>query len=116
MNTINKATVTKMTDTTAPIKIDDDDLAISDFNAADYFEDDAMAREYLDRAFADGDPEVALHALGQVAKYRGIDDIASKTGLPRSSLYRYFSGKGNPSFANIQRVIHSLDLNLHIGA
>lgn len=95
--------------------ITDEDLMISSFVPCSYFEDEEMAKQYLDAAFASGNPERTLHALGQVAKYRGIDQISAETGLPKSSLYRYFSGKGNPSFANIQRVVHCLNMNLHVG-
>ncbi len=96
--------------------ISEEDLVITEFQPSDYFDSDDMAREYLDNAFSSGNPEQALYALGQVAKYRGIDKISNETGLARSSLYRYFSGKGNPSFMNIQRVVNSLNMNLHVGA
>ena len=52
-------------------------------------------------------------ALGDIARARGMTQLARDTGLGRESLYKALSGEGNPSFATILKVIHALGLRLH---
>lgn len=51
-------------------------------------------------------------ALGDIAKARGMTQLARDTGLGRESLYKALSGQGNPSFGTILKVIHALGLRL----
>jgi len=51
-------------------------------------------------------------ALGNIARARGMTQLAKDTGMGRESLYKALSGEGNPSFATILKVTHALGLNL----
>jgi probable addiction module antidote protein len=56
------------------------------FDAAEYLDNDAVIAEYLSAAAEDPNPEVFVAALGNVAKARGMAQIAKETGLGRESL------------------------------
>ena len=72
--------------------------------------------EYLDVVFADGDPELIRHSLGDVARVKGMAQIAKATGLGRESLHKALSKQGNPEFATVLKVIHALGLKLKVAA
>lgn len=61
---------------------------------------------------AGDDAAFIAHALGVIARARGMTQLAKDTGLGRESLYKALSGEGNPSFATILKVIHALGLKL----
>ncbi len=63
-----------------------------------------------------GDPASIAVALGNIARAKGMSDIARKTGLARESLYRALSPEGNPEFATVLKVAKALGLKLHITA
>jgi|CXWL01.1.fsa_nt_gi probable addiction module antidote protein len=69
---------------------------------------------FLEAACADNDPEHIAHALGIVARARGMTKIAKKTGLSRATLYNALSENGNPEFATILKVINALGLKLKV--
>ena len=71
---------------------------------------------YLEAALEDGDPRVVVHALGNIARARGMSQIARDTGLGRESLYKALSPDGNPEFATVLRVVQALGLKLHAEA
>jgi probable addiction module antidote protein len=68
--------------------------------------------EYLAVTFEDGEPSEIAHALGVIARARGMTDLASKTGLTRQSLYKALSGDGNPELATITKVGDALGFRL----
>ena len=51
-------------------------------------------------------------ALGDIARAKGMTQLAKDTGLGRESLYKALSGEGNPSFGTILKVMHALGLKL----
>ena len=59
------------------------------------------------------DPAFIAKALGNIARARGMSQLARETGLGRESLYKALSGEGNPSFATILKVINALGVKLH---
>jgi len=67
---------------------------------------------YLDAAMEDGDPAVITAALGDIARARGMTDMAKATGLSRESLYKALSQDGNPEFATVLKVMKALGLRL----
>jgi probable addiction module antidote protein len=77
-------------------------------------EEDMVA--YLDAALEDGDIAVIVAALGDIARAKGMAQIARDTGLGRESLYKALSMTGNPEFATILKVIRALGLKLHVQA
>jgi len=52
-------------------------------------------------------------ALGDIARAKGMTQVAKETGLSRESLYRALSADGNPSFATVLKVTKALGLRLH---
>lgn len=61
---------------------------------------------------AGDDPDFVAHALGVVARARGMSELARKTGLTREGLYKALSGEGNPSFATVAKVAGALGLRV----
>ncbi|NLF07368.1 MAG: putative addiction module antidote protein [Pirellulaceae bacterium] len=82
------------------------------YDAAEYLESEEDAAEYLQAAFEDGDPAVVVHALGNIARARGMSQIARDTGLGRESLYKALSPEGNPEFATVFKVVQALGIKL----
>lgn len=68
---------------------------------------------YLSAALEDGDPRVVNAALGNIARARGMTEIARETGLAREALYRSLRFEGNPEFATIMKVSRALGVKLH---
>jgi len=88
------------------------------FDAAEYLEDDQAIAEYLEEAMKiateDSDPSFLAHALGTVARARGMSQIAKEAGLSRESLYKALGSEGNPEFGTVLRVLQALGLKLSI--
>jgi len=77
--------------------------------------DPAEAAAYLNAAIEDGDREVFLLALRNVAQaHGGMTSVANKAHLNRESLYRMLSKKGNPEIKSIFTVLHAVGLRLTI--
>lgn len=68
---------------------------------------------YLDSALEDGDPELVAAALGDIARAKGMTQVARDAGLGRESLYKALSPAGNPEFATILKVVSALGFQLH---
>jgi probable addiction module antidote protein len=74
-------------------------------------EEDMVA--YLEAALEEGDPNLIAAALGDIARAKGMTQIARETDLGRESLYKALSPTGNPEFATILKVIAAVGLQLH---
>ena len=68
---------------------------------------------YLEAAFEEDDPRVVAAALGDIARAKGMSQVAREAGLGRESLYRSLSVEGNPELGTIMKVMRSLGLSLH---
>ena len=86
------------------------------WDAADYLTTEKDIVAYLEAALAEGDAALFTAALGDVARAKGMTEIARKTGLGRESLYKALSPDGNPEFATVLKVVESLGLKLHAAA
>ncbi len=75
---------------------------------------DAEIAAYVEAALDDEDASFVAHALGFVARTRGMTQVAQDAGLSRESLYKALSLEGNPSFDTIMRVLRALHLDLHV--
>ena len=62
---------------------------------------------------AGDDAAFIAKALGNIARAKGMSQLAKDTGLGRESLYKALSGDGNPSFATILKVMHALGIKLN---
>ena len=65
---------------------------------------------------ADGDAAFIAKALGDIARARGMTQVARDAGLSRESLYKALSGERTPGFDTILKVVHALGLKLHAEA
>ena len=68
---------------------------------------------YLEAALEENDPNLVAAALGDIARAKGMTQVAREAGLGRESLYKALSPSGNPEFATILKVISVLGLQLH---
>lgn len=82
------------------------------YDAAEYLETEADMAAYLQAALEDGDPAVVVHSLGNIARARGMSQIARETGIGRESLYKALSPEGNPEFASEFKVVQALGIKL----
>ncbi|MFT5339272.1 MAG: putative addiction module antidote protein [Cyanobium sp.] len=71
---------------------------------------------YLEAALQDGDPQLVAAALGDIARAKGMSQIAREAGLGRESLYKSLSSSGNPELATVLKVVSALGLQLHVSA
>jgi|SRR5215470_8719685 len=69
---------------------------------------------YLEAAFEEGDPSLVAAALGDVARAKGMAQVAEAAGLGRESLYKALSPEGNPEFATVLKVVQALGLRLKV--
>ena len=88
----------------------------SPFDASAYLDNDEIVAEYLSAAAEDPNPDVFIAALGDVAKARGMAQIARDAGLGRESLYTALSAGAHPRFETINAVIRALGVKLTIVA
>jgi len=68
--------------------------------------------EYMTAVLEDGDPDLLLAALGDIAKAKGMSKLASETGLGRESLYKALSPGAKPRYDTILKVMRGLDIHL----
>lgn len=84
---------------------------LRDFDPATYLTDDETIAHYLAEAAHEEDPDAFLQALGDVARARGIGEIAKQTGLARTNLYRVLAPGANPSYHTLRRVMDALGVS-----
>jgi probable addiction module antidote protein len=82
------------------------------FDVAKFLETDQDIALYLSEALETDDAAYVAHALGAVARARGMAKVARLTGLGRESLYKALSGSGNPELAIVLRIAKALGLEL----
>lgn len=68
---------------------------------------------YLEACMEENDAALIAAALGDIARARGMSQLARDTGLTREGLYKALSADGNPSFATIMKVTNALGFSLH---
>jgi len=85
------------------------------YDAAAYLKTEEECALYLQAAIdeSEGDPIIIVSALGDIARARGMMQLARETGLTREGLYKALSPEGNPSFSTIIKVCKALGLKLH---
>jgi probable addiction module antidote protein len=91
-------------------------LETTPFDAAEYLGSEDAQIELLTDAFSEGDPAYIAHALGVVARARGMTQVAKDAGVSRESLYRALSGQGDPKLSTFMGVLRSLGLKLKVAA
>jgi probable addiction module antidote protein len=84
------------------------------WDVVDQLKCDEDIAHYLEAVFDDGDPALITAALGDIARAKGMSQVAREAGLGRESLYKALSSEGNPEFATVLKVIRALGLKLKV--
>jgi probable addiction module antidote protein len=84
------------------------ELMLEPFDPAEYLTGSKTIAYYLADAFLDPDPGAFLSALADVARARGMTDIARQTGMSRQSLYKALAHDANPHYSTVRKVMDSL--------
>jgi probable addiction module antidote protein len=83
------------------------------FDAADYLDSDEVVAEYLTAALEDPNPDVFLVAIADVARARGMAQLAKETGLGRESLYKALAPGAKPRYDTVLKLVRALGVQLH---
>jgi len=78
------------------------------FDAVDYLTDEETIAEYLTAALNDPDPDLFLIAVRDVARARGMTQLAKDSGLGRESLYKALTPGAKPRYDTILKIMHAL--------
>jgi len=84
------------------------------FDVSDYLTDEETIAEYLNLILAEGDQNLLLSAIGDIAKAKGMKEIADASGLGRESLYKALTPGAKPRFETIMKVLNVLGVNVSI--
>lgn len=92
------------------------DTRLTKWDAADDIKTEEDMVLYLEACLKENDPVLLAAALGDIARIRGMAQLARETGMSREGLYKALSAEGNPSLATIMKVMAALGLRLHAEA
>lgn len=90
----------------------------SRYDVAEHLRTPEEMAAYLEACLeeANGDAAFIVKALGDIARAKGMSQVARDAGLSRESLYKALSGERSPGFDTILKVIDALGLKLHAQA
>ncbi|KQU78401.1 MULTISPECIES: addiction module antidote protein [unclassified Rhizobacter] len=88
------------------------------YDVAEHLRTPEEMAAYLDAWLEEAPDDAAgiARALGDIARAKGMSQVAKEAGLSRESLYRALSAEGNPSFATVLKVAKALGFRLHASA
>ena len=86
----------------------------TNFDVSEYLDTDEKIADYLTSIIEDNDWDLLLRAIGQIAKAKGMTQIAKSTGLGRESLYKAFNSTTQPKFDTVVRVLNALNISLEL--
>ena len=89
-------------------------LKVIPFDPAEHIETEEDILYYLEAAMEGNDPRHIASALGDVARSKGMSEIARKTGLGRQALYTALSESGNPTLETLTAILGALGLELSV--
>lgn len=90
-------------------------LQLRKWDSAEHLKTSEDMALYLEACLQEAGDDAAFiaKALGNIARAKGMSQLAQDTGMGRESLYKALSGEGNPSFATILKVTRALGIELH---
>jgi probable addiction module antidote protein len=90
-------------------------IKLKKWDVVDHLQSEEEMVLYLEACFDEdpGDGSLIRAALGDIARARGMAQLARDTGLTREGLYKALSPEGNPEFSTVVKVLHALGLRLH---
>lgn len=84
------------------------------YDVAEYLTSDERIAAYLEAAFEDGDPALITAAINDVARARGMTEIAKRAGIARGTLYKALGEGANPTLSTLLAVMKALDVRLSV--
>lgn len=95
-----------------------ENIRLSKWDSAEHLQSDEDMMLYLEACLEEAGDDAAFiaKALGNIARAKGMTQLAKDTGLGRESLYKALSGEGNPSFGTILKVLHALASSCNHGS
>ena len=91
-------------------------MDLAPFDAGDYLDNEVTIAEYLAAALENPDQDAFLVAVRDVAKARGIADVAARAGLGRESLYKTLKPGARPRFDTVRRLLAALGVKLDVSS
>lgn len=85
---------------------------LPEFDAAEHLKDEADIAAYLTVVLEENDPAALAHALGTIARARGMTAVAAQAGIGREALYKALRPDASPRFDTIARVCKALGVKL----
>ncbi len=89
---------------------------VKPFDAADYLDSEEVIAEYITAALEDPNPDVFLMAIRDVARARGIAQLARDAGMGRESLYKALAPGAKPRYDTVLKLLRALGVQLHAQA
>lgn len=84
------------------------------WDPVEYLQNDEDMLLYLGAALEENDPVLVVAVLGDIARAKGMTQVARDTGMGRESLYKALSPHGNPEFATVLKVMQVLGLRFYV--
>ena len=84
------------------------------WESAEFLGDDEAVVEYLRAALEENDPAFFVKAIGNVARAKGMSQVAQETQLGCQNLYKALSGERDPRIGSLMKVLDSLDVQLSV--
>lgn len=85
---------------------------LPEFDITEHLEDDQAIAEYLTIVLEEDDSALLAAAMGDIARARGMTEIARASGIAREALYKALRPDAQPRFDTINRVCHALGVKL----
>jgi probable addiction module antidote protein len=82
------------------------------YDSADYLDSPEAIAAYIEAAFEDGEPALITHALGVVARAKGMSQLARDAGVTREALYKALTPEGDPKLSTFIGVLKALGMRL----
>lgn len=96
------------------VEITKEDCKLSKWDIVDYLDNNEAIATYLDAAAEDGDPDFMVHAINDVARALGMNELAKRMGVTREGLYKSLNGNTKPRFETICKALKALGLQLSV--
>ena len=91
-------------------------VKLKTWDASEHLDSEEMIFAFMNAAMEENDPALFTSALGDIARARGMTEIAKKAGVSRESLYRALSRDGNPEFATVVKVMSAMGLRMSVAS
>lgn len=84
------------------------------FDAAEYLDSEEAIAAYLNEAIAEGDNDLLMSALSDIARARGMTKVAEDSGLGRESLYKALRPGSKPGFVTVSKIVGALGVRFEV--